>query len=475
MLKIENVGTVGKMVDRWIGRFFFLLLLSLPFTRRFNKIFRSFFESIIPSDVTLPQCFDWHYGVYISDFAFVLLLVALIAWRKLQGNLWVKTPAQVFLSLFLITVFISILFSSTPHYPIHYFRYVHLLLPCLLFYGISGGAILSDRKALFAQLTKAVVIMAVFQSLLCIAQYFTQHSVGFKYLGEISLTSRHATISSIIVSDGSLTLFDHWLTPGAPKAIIRAVGTLFSPNICGGFLVFSLLFSYIVFLKAIKKKWISLAIFLQVTALFLTFSRAALYSWVIATALWFFFLKLREKRLSFLVLGSTAFCLTLFYPQLSDRGGVVSYTAIARESDLMRLDYQQVATSIIKDHPLLGIGFDHYNIDGYDYAQKLAFGKNFVFSFVHNIFIYIGAESGLLGLAFFLLFIGAVIKQGWAVRKEVEGAALLALFISFIFLGSCDAYLYMWQIGRFIFFVTAAGLVFLAPRKPAAARITVAN
>ncbi len=467
------------MLERWVGRFFFILVLCMPFTRRFSKIFRSFFESIIPSNVSLPHTFDWHQGVYIADFPFLFLIIGRILLGRFSWRLWIAGSSQRFLSLFLVTVFVSILTSSTPTYLIHYFRFIHLLLPCLLFYFLSEGKILEDRKALLSQVAKAVVIMAAFESLVCVGQYFSQHAIGLKYLGEHTLTSRHVVAPSIPVSDGSLSIVDHWLgASGGSKAIIRAVGTLYHPNICGGFLVFSLLFSYILFLRVVRKKWISLAIFLQVVALFLTFSRAALYAWVMATALWFFFLKLREKKLVFLLLASAVFCLIIFYPQLSDRGGVFSYNATARGSDMTRLEYQRIAMAIILDHPLLGLGFDHYLMDGFYYVQKVGFDKGFFFNFVHNIFLFIGAENGLLGLGFFLAFMGTVIKQGWSIRKEVEGATLMALFLCFIFLGGCDIYLFMSQIGRWMFFLTAGGLVSLAPRKPAtatAARIVVVS
>ncbi len=473
MWKNKDIANLSLMLERWVPRFFFILLLCIPFTRRFSKIFRSFFESIIPSDLSLPSTFDWHQGMYIADFPFLFLMLGLIFLGRFSWRLWTAGSSQRFLSLFLTTVFLSILFSSTPAYLIHYFRFIHLLLPCMLFYFLSEGKILGDRKALLSQAAKVIVIMAVFESLVCVGQYFSQQSVGLKYFGEPPLTSRHVAAPSIVVSDGSLTIFDHWLGESkGPKAIIRAVGTLYHPNICGGFLVFGLLFSYMLFLKADRKRWISLAIFLQVLALFLTFSRAALYAWVMATALWFFFLKLKEKKLAFLLPACAIFCLILFYPQLADRGGVVSYTETARSSDLARLEYQRIAGTIMRDHPLLGIGFDHYLMDGYYYVKRLGFDSVYLFNFVHNIFLFIGAENGFLGLGFFLAFIGTVIKQGWSARKETEGATLMALFLCFIFLGSCDIYLFMSQIGRWMLFFTAGGLISLAP-KPAAARVIV--
>ncbi|MBS0615908.1 MAG: O-antigen ligase family protein [Verrucomicrobia bacterium] len=464
------------MVERWVSRVFFLFLLCMPLTRRFSKIFRSYFESIIPSDIQLPGTFDWHHGVYIGDFAYLLLFIVLAIVGRWSWKLWVQSPTQRYLTLFLATVFISILTSSSPHYPIHYLRFMHLLLPCLLFYFMSEGKILNDRKTLLTQVATAVVILGAFESLVCLVQYFTQHGVGLKYLGEPALTSRHVPAPSISVADGSLTLFDHWLSPGEHKPIIRAVGTLYHPNICAGFLVFSLLFSYALYLKVGRKRWINLAIFLQIVALFVTFSRAALYAWVLGTALWFFFLKLREKKLALLLLSSAVFCLVLFYPQLSDRGGVFSYNATARGSDYTRLEYALIAGSIIQDHPWLGIGFDHYLIDGPAYAYKLGFTNGYYFNYVHNIFLFIAAENGLIGLIFFLLFIVTVVQQGWSVRKGPEGATLMALFICFLFLGSCDIYLFMSQIGRFMLFLTAAGIVSIAPaRKPATApRIAIA-
>jgi O-antigen ligase len=125
----------------------------------------------------------------------------------------------------------------------------------------------------------------------------------------------------------------------------------------------------------------------------------------------------------------------------------------------MRISMQEVALNIIREHPWFGVGFNNYLIALANYTQ----GAEVEPISVHNIYLLIGAETGLVGLALFLTFCGAVIRSGWRQRGSLEGQMLLALFLAFLAIGLVDYYPIVFQQTRLIFFLTAGLLVYSVP------------
>ena len=151
-------------------------------------------------------------------------------------------------------------------------------------------------------------------------------------------------------------------------------------------------------------------------------------------------------------------CVTLLYPQLFERGGIVSYTPTTQSADTGRIVYQNIALLMIKEHPLLGVGFDNYLIAVSDYAAKMSEFVVIPF-FVHNIYLFLCAELGVLGLAVFLWFVLGVLKRGWENRTDPQAAVCAAIFAGFLFIGFCDFYLLWHQSGRLMFFIVAGGVL----------------
>jgi O-antigen ligase len=428
-------------MSRWLVRLFLAVVVLIPLQKRYSKPFREFFYGLIDPSWNVPTFFEKNFGFYTTDIPLLLLLVCLVG-RHGRALFW--EGEKKLLLLFVGIAFLSILGSSTPAYPLHYFRLLHFVGPLLFFGALSQEWV--EGKKIFT----AIFAVALFECSVGILQYFCQDSIGLKFLGEPSLTSRHVPGPSFWMPDGTTSILDYVLGRGGEgREILRASGTLPHPNILGGFLVFSLIASYFLFGKMRR---VGYAIALQIFTLFLTFSRAAIYGWLIASAVWFLLAYFRqEKPFKLLwVLGfSSILSLLLLYPQLVERGGIFSYTEIARASDLLRLKYQDVALQLIRDHPILGVGFDHFLFHLNDYGPLPP-------SFVHNIYLLIASEMGLLGLGCFCAFLFCVLKKGWENRSDPLVAASLSILVGFLFLGLCDFYLIFHQQGRLLLFLASA-------------------
>jgi len=72
-------------------------------------------------------------------------------------------------------------------------------------------------------------------------------------------------------------------------------------------------------------------------------------------------------------------------------------------SAIGRIPMFQIAWSIIKDHPLGGVGINNYAVNMREYNDTLI-GRRFttIARPVHNMYLLIAGETGLLGLSLFL-------------------------------------------------------------------------
>ena len=85
-----------------------------------------------------------------------------------------------------------------------------------------------------------------------------------------------------------------------------------------------------------------------------------------------------------------------------------------------RLAYLTVGTQMIKDHPLLGVGPERVD-DEFPKYYKDPQPETFYFGHLHNNFLQIGAERGLLSLAVFLWLLIELYRSLLSVLRDSEG------------------------------------------------------
>lgn len=432
--------------------FLYLLVLVLPFQQRIYKFLKKVSVSLVNPEWHVPGYFEIHLDAFISD----VVLLGLVFWCLKKAAIGWKSfwdGESKYLSLFLLIALASIINSSFASYPLQYWRWMHLVLPAFLFFFLSQIRI---EEGSFTKIAKIVFSVALIECAIAICQYFVQHSLGLKGLGEPTLIATNYLGSNFPMADGSIWILDRFFHGIRENAfVIRASGTLPHPNILGGFMVFGLMMTYHIYGLSKRRGWLSLAILLQIFCLFTTYSRAAIFAAALTTLIWVAFTTWREKKLTSLIwvsAGSFLLSLGLLYPQIFHRGGIVSYNVVAQSSDALRMTVQDVGMAMFKAHPFFGVGFNNYML------AFASFAKGLPDTYIHNVYLHLGVEIGLFGLLSLLMFCFLVFLKGWKNRSQPEVLTCLCIFIGFLTIGLVDFYPLCVQQTRLIFFLTA-GLI----------------
>jgi hypothetical protein len=437
-----------------------LLFLFIPFQQRLYKLLRPLSQSLIDPSWNLPEYFEIHLDGYISDFV-ILAVIFFCTKRGIRWRSFFWEGERKYLTLFLVISLISIFNSGFASYPLLYWRWLHLALPAFLFYFLSRKPL---EEGNFTKIAQIVLAAGLIECAIAIPQYFIQHSLGLKGLGEATLIATHYIGSNFPMSDGSVWIFDRFFHGIRDHLyVIRAYGTLPHPNVLGGFMVFSLLITAHLYGRAKKRTWLGLALFIQMFSLFTTYSRSAIFSGAFAMVLWIAVTSWREKKINSLFwVASSSFLLSvgLLYPQLFHRGGIVSYNVVSQNSDSLRMTIQDVGVAMFRAHPFLGVGFNNYMIA----FQKVAGGQALPATYIHNVYLHLAVEVGILGALSLLAFCFMVVRRGWKNVNSPEVLTPLSIFIAFLCIGLADYYPLCVQQTRLIFFMMA-GLL-LAPQSP---------
>ncbi|NBB84406.1 MAG: hypothetical protein GVY28_13515, partial [Alphaproteobacteria bacterium] len=82
-----------------------------------------------------------------------------------------------------------------------------------------------------------------------------------------------------------------------------------------------------------------------------------------------------------------------------------------------RLDEKTVALRMFLDHPILGVGLDHYGEMFQSYTARLGLRDRFEKREAHNLYLETAAETGALGLVAFAA-IGIAVLRAHAVARR---------------------------------------------------------
>ncbi|HSX13352.1 MAG TPA: O-antigen ligase family protein [Chlamydiales bacterium] len=436
------------MMKKWASVLFALVIFFVPIEHKYDKPLRHFSLSVIPDGLTLPSGFDAKIYFYPSDIiAFILFLSLLFAFRIPARKIFME-KGTICLLIIVCCALLSIISSPLSNYFTVYTRLLQLLTPCFLFAFLSQ---ITFSEKQIRNLFYWVVIAALLQSFIAITQYFTQEHLGLRLLSE----SRDAP-AIFEVAGGKRWLLDRVFDTGSASSIIkRSAGTFPHSNVLGGFLMMSVILTYALIAKAQKKTILTLALLVQMFALFLTYSRSAVFGILLGTIVWFtfaFYHRHFYRYLAGAIVSCVAICSCLLFEQYLHRGGIVNYNETAKNSDQVRIVAQSTAIEMIKDHPVAGVGFQQFSKVAESYGNKTG---------THNIYLFICSEMGMLALIAFLVFIWIVLRGAISSPFSSEKASLLAIFIAFLFIGGCDYYPITFQQGKLMFFMTAAMIISL--------------
>lgn len=231
------------------------------------------------------------------------------------------------------------------------------------------------------------------------------------------------------------------LLPWAGRAgwdphIGRLFSTFLDPNFAGAFLTFGFIISLslLTYAKSIEAKIIlSLATLSTLTTIILTYSRSSYLFLFIS----FFVLSiLRSKKL--LLIGVAAIIiLFLIFPKSIERiegGFSIDESAVARFASWEK------TMVIIRDHPLLGVGYNAFEPAQKSYALINTYSKARSDTGSDSSLLTILATTGFTGLlAYFLFYLISIIKAkktfnfSRSTTKKAFGLALVSILIGLLF------------------------------------------
>lgn len=358
---------VSNIADKWFNKTLFLLFLLLPLQLGRHFWLKSSFIYGLRIDFLSPT-------LYFQDLLIFLIIIFSLA--QLSNNYFnLKNICLSFIILCFICL--NIYFSLSPL--LAFYSWVRIIEMFLL------GLIISRQTETFLnKIYNVLPIIILFESLLSFAQFIKQSSLGgiFWLFGERSFNLFMPGIAQA-----------SWLG----QSFLRPYGTFSHPNSLAGFTLVA-----IIILLGNKK----LSLFGKISIVFgfcliiLTFSRAV---WLTACFLGIVYLVYKIKnginypqnKLNFSYL-SIVFLLPIV-------GYFFSKTTIDSNSISSRIQLAKISFSMIKNSPLLGVGAGNFipALSISDFSWSMLYWLQPV----HNIFLLIASEIGLVGFLAIFVFI----------------------------------------------------------------------
>lgn len=307
------------------------------------------------------------------------------------------------------------------------------------------------------------------QALIAIVQLVRQSSIGLKYLGESIINGDIAGVASFYLPNGD--------------KMIRAYGTLPHPNVLASFLLLALFAFYYIYLYSgpysrhssfVDTRDKALLFFYGVItfALLATFSRVVIFTWLVSSCFCLviglvfkyhqpvFGTKEGRKRITAVLLISTA-VIVLFGSIYFNE--IISRTHIDPEDQSIELRtfYNKQALESGTGINLFGVGvgnFVNWLIERYPYIPYYAYQP------VHNIYLLIYSETGILGISAFLIFLIFLVRD-FVKKPAVKNMYYLSgltLLASVLFIGLFDHLFLTLQQGRLILWLVLALLTFMS-------------
>ncbi len=373
-------------------------------------------------------------SLYLSHLLLLLILIAFFIWQLYRREEAEPiSPLWLALAVFELTVLISFFFA--PDQILAFYHYALLLMGIGLFYMLRAGTFsysYEDSRLDSAKVIGSLLVSLFFQASLGLYQFLMQSAPANKYLG---LAAHYADMSGTAVIE---TASGRWL---------RAYGGLDHPNILGGVLAIALIVTAYLLAKrkmirsrreAFSSVLLFIFYFIALAALFFSFSRSSWLAYLIGLAVLAVTLFLAKDRWilgRFLVLlffsALMLFIIAFPYRELvfARTAGVWQGSRLEQRSLDERQEYLGQAGNIIRENWLFGVGTGNYvkSLAQRDLVLKEAWS----YQPVHNSFLLLLAQSGLLSLVSFLAFLYFLIKKDR--RAVFSGAVLAGLIVIMLF------------------------------------------
>jgi O-antigen ligase len=406
-----------------VNPLFYLLILFLPtqlgkhFWPNFSFVFGLRLDYLSPT-------------IYLTDIFIVLILLFFLPNLKIFLSK-VGKKKFLFFGLLLLSLLIGAAASKNPL--AGFYGLVKLLEYLFLTVFVVINFKSFNKTILFFCFLSGII----FESLLSFWQYFIQGSIGslFYFFGERAFNAQTPGIANASING---------------QLFLRPYATFSHPNVLAGFLVIAMLYS-LLFYK--NKIFLSFGIFLGTASLLLALSRTAIFLWSIYLFVLFGIPLVKKYKNRFsnvkLAVGLVTlliFAITIYlFFQNSFLLERFTLTKITEEAFSQRTLLIQQAVAMFIRSPIFGVGLNNFfnNLNFPSLQRSVLLVQP-----VHNIFLLVLSETGLIGLGSLAYLFYKSIKTS---INSKEKKYLLMLIFAVIFLGSFDHYFLTIQQGQLMF------------------------
>jgi O-antigen ligase len=253
-------------------------------------------------------------------------------------------------------------------------------------------------------------------------------------------------IGSIIIGIGYLQYFFYsslrnLFYLGWDEHMYRMFSVFLDPNFAGAFFVLFFLFSLNIFFKN-RNIIVGLISILSLGAIFLTFSRSALIMLIISSVL--MLVLLNKKIWIILLLGIIILALSIS-SKFFNIENINLFRIVSSEA---RLETAKNALLIIKNNPLIGVGYDAYRYAQFRYGLRSEINYNsHADASPDNSFLLVMSTTGLIGFCLFVFLWFRIIKL--KIKNALVIASIVGIFVNCLFVNSLfypSIMLWLWVI-----------------------------
>ncbi len=356
----------------------------------------NFFCVNLPKEYVLTT-----YGISVG-FTPILLVALYMLWILEKRGASVKSESGRFAYIVFCAAVISVQalsFLNTKILSLSLYEFLKQVVAFGFFYYLVNNI---DSKRIVKSMLVMLLIGAMLSSFVGIVQYLTGKSLGLGILGESGIFYNQSVV-------------------GSSQLIKRVSGLMGHANMFGMYIALILPVAFVLSLSDISRRMRLFAFAATMVCglgLILSFSRGAIIGFAVALGIILIarkshlFRAYNRRLVSFYCfLAVTA--IVLFGYQIYSR-----FAASPPDQVSLRFLLNRTAIKMILEHPFFGVGLNNFSI------QLATFNSQEIYPWVrypvHNYYLLVASEAGLLSLAFFVSFLGMVLRLGFRIDKYCQ-------------------------------------------------------
>lgn len=365
------------------------------------------------------------------DLAFIRVLTVTILFLWLAKSffdkkIYLPRPKVLFFFLaYLLWASVSFFWAENTNWAFRKALFLISFFPLFIVFFVTLQNASFRKKTM-----KALVVGAVAISIIALLQFFSQFLFGVEkvfsfWIKEVLPFFLGPNLGATVVEYPSL------LVNISGSTVMRAIGSFPDPHMFSFFLGMSLPLSFALSLRSERKEQILWGIGTGIIFLtdLLTFSRGGYIGLIFGIGAFFLPLLFKKttplkKQTSRIVLALFVMSTFIFFSPIGTR--LLSSFSQTDNSNIERLRLWGEAKTFIIEHPIFGSGLGNYPLS----VKPTAIYREPIY--VHNLYLDIAVELGIVGVFFFLGFLFLGIQTSWKKWREQNDIFSLAIFSSLI-------------------------------------------